>query len=222
MRKTLSNLLAPHYCCSCGEIGAILCSYCKYNIVSEPHDSCVVCGHPVGPKSQLCDACRPPYVRAWCVGRRDEGLRAVIDALKFERTRAAYVPLAELLDEVLPVIPNDVIVVPVPTLTHHKRVRGYGHTELVARAFASKRGLSYVEALTRRSRHVQRGASRAQRIAQAKEAYTPAVVQKGQTYLLVDDVYTTGATFEYAARALIAGGAGQVWIAALSRQPLEK
>lgn len=222
MRKTLSNLLAPHYCCSCGEIGAILCSYCKYSIVSEPHDNCLVCGHPVGPKSQLCDVCCPPYVRAWCVGRRDDGLRAVIDALKFERTRAAYLPLAELLDEVLPVIPSDVTVVPVPTLTYHKRVRGYGHIELVAKAFAKKRGLPYAEVLIRRSRHVQRGAARARRIAQAKETYMSTALQKGQTYLLVDDVYTTGATLEYASRALIAGGAGQVWVAALSRQPLEK
>ncbi|MGB4768599.1 MAG: phosphoribosyltransferase family protein [Candidatus Saccharimonas sp.] len=161
-------------------------------------------------------------MRAWCVGRRDDGLRAVIDALKFERTRAAHLPLAELLDEALPVIPSDVIVVPVPTLTYHKRVRGYGHIELVAKAFAKKRGLPYSEALIRHSRHVQRGASRTQRIAQAKETYASTTLQKGQTYLLVDDVYTTGATLEYASRALIAGGAGQVWVAALSRQPLEK
>ena len=33
MRFTLSDLLAPHYCCSCGEIGAILCDYCKYKSI---------------------------------------------------------------------------------------------------------------------------------------------------------------------------------------------
>jgi len=49
----------------------------------------------------------------------------------------------------------------------------------------------------------------------------PGKVIKGQTYLLIDDIYTTGATFEFASRTLLEGGASEVWVAALVRQPLE-
>lgn len=222
MANTLSDVLAPHYCCSCGEIGEILCAYCKYDITSDPFSQCVVCAHPVNPKSHLCTECKTAYSRAWCVGWRNEALRSLIDTFKFERVRAAHVALAELLDEVLPILPETTIIVPIPTIARHRRIYGYGHTELVAGAFARLRGLPYAEALQRRHRHVQRGATRQERVVQAKASYIPSQVQKGATYLLLDDVYTTGSTLEYASRALLKGGAGQVWIAVISRQPLEK
>lgn len=222
MRITLSNLLSPHYCCSCGEIGAILCEYCKYDIVSEPFESCLVCTKPVQKKAHLCSVCQPAYKRAWCVGRRDDSLLSLIDQFKFERVLDAHAVLADLLHQTLPELPEGTIVVPVPTISAHRRMRGYGHVELVAKAFAKERHLPYREALVRRENHIQRGATRQQRIAQAKRAYASKGVSEGSTYLLLDDVFTTGATLEYATRALLTGGAHEVWVAALSRQPLEK
>lgn len=222
MRITLSDLLSPHYCCSCGEIGAILCEYCKYNIVSEPFDVCIVCTKPTQNKAYVCKGCQPAYKRAWCIGKRDDALRQLIDQLKFERVRAAHLPLVELLDRTLPQLPDNIVVVPIPTISQHQRIRGYGHAELIARVFAQRRALPYREALRRREERVQRGASRKQRIEQAKMAYASTAVQEGAIYLLIDDVYTTGATLEYASRALLKGGASEVWVVALSRQPLEK
>ncbi|MFZ1410184.1 MAG: phosphoribosyltransferase family protein [Micropruina sp.] len=221
MAFTLTDLLAPHYCCSCGELGAILCEYCKYDIVKDPFSICVQCRVPVLGDNHLCSSCSTPYTRAWCIGERDDALKKLIDSYKFERAQSAQRTLIELLDHSIPQLPENLLVVPIPTVTPHVRVRGYGHVELVASGFAKKRGLAYFPALKRRTMSVQRGANKAQRIAQAKAAYRADSVD-GQVCLLIDDVYTTGATLEYASRELLAAGASEVWIAVLSRQPLEK
>ena len=154
------TIFAPHYCSSCGTIGGLLCDYCKYNIVSEPYEACLLCHKLARPASNLCSSCKAPFTKAWSAGDRREGLRELIDRFKFERVRGAYLPLAELLDTTLPAFPSEVTVVPIPTIAPHVRVRGYDQTALVARRFARLRKLPYVPMLQRATNSVQRGANR--------------------------------------------------------------
>ncbi|MEO8911893.1 MAG: phosphoribosyltransferase family protein [Candidatus Saccharimonas sp.] len=148
-------------------------------------------------------------------------MKRLIDAYKFERVRAAHQALAGLLNETLPQLPADILIVPVPTIMPHVRVRGYAHVELVAKRLADIRGHRYAEVLVRRHNQPQRGALRQERIKRASLAFKSKQLD-GQACLLVDDVFTTGSTLEYAARELKAAGASSVWVAVLSRQPLEK
>jgi len=221
MLKYLADTFAPHYCCSCGEIGAVLCEHCKYNITCESFERCVVCLGPAKPSSNLCSSCRTPYARAWCVGERSDALKAAINLYKYHSTRAAAEIFADLLDETVPILSPQTRVVAVPTITSHIRMRGYDHVERIAQLFAARRGLVVERTLSRTSNLHQQGASRRQRLEQAKCAFhfepTDPV-----PHLLVDDVYTTGATLHYAAQALRDAGASEVYIAVLSRQPLEK
>ena len=59
------------------------------------------------------------------------------------------------------------------------------------------------------------------RIQQAKQAFSCKPLGGGR-YLLVDDVFTTGATVHYAAQQLKDAGANEVWGAIIAHQPLEK
>lgn len=153
--------------------------------------------------------------------RRDQ-LEQLIDQFKFENARMAYRPLAQLLHERLPELPAGTVIVPVPTIRSHIRTRGYDHMHLVARQFAKLRNLPVSPALLRATSTRQRDASRKQRIAQAKVAFECRKQLSGDTtYLLIDDVMTTGATMRYAAQKLRDAGAGTVWVAAISRQPLD-
>ena len=216
-----SDLLAPHYCCSCGEIGAILCDYCKYNIISERVMQCISCERLTGGDESLCRQCALPYSRAWCVGVKTDELEKVIEAYKFGRAKSAYQLLAQLLDEVVPLLPDDTIVTAIPTVAAHIRERGYDHAALLARRFAATRRYTYSTPLVRLTKTRQRGASRRQREAQAKEAFRAISTVTG-TYLLIDDVFTTGATVKYAAQALHDAGASEVWVVVLARQPFRK
>lgn len=218
--KLLSNV-APHICCGCENIGTLLCNNCKYNIVSEPYNHCLGCGRPAGLQG-ICSNCRLPYSRAWCVGERSGAIEALINDYKFNRAKAGYRSLVDLLLEILPDLPDNMVVVPIPTIPTHIRQRGYDHTLLIAREVARQRNLEIKQLLTRQTSATQRGAHRAERIKQAKQAFAlSGDVQSGVPYLIVDDVLTTGATLTYAAKKLREAGATDVWAAIIARSPLD-
>jgi len=212
------QIIAPHYCYGCAKIGSVLCANCKYDIVDETLSACVVCETPSA--EGICSACQTTYSKAWCVGDRRGALMAAIDGLKFNHVKAAAQALAELLDSHLPVLPPDTVVVPVPTIPSHVRVRGYDHTLLIAKEFAKLRGLKLHQHLKRLNHGVQRGKSKKERLEQARTAFTcPSELNEVPAYLLVDDVVTTNATLRYAAGALVAAGAKTVWVGVVARQP---
>lgn len=219
MVHRLLDLVAPHYCCSCGEIGSLLCESCKYDITSEPFVNCLLCGRP---SLSNCTRFHPDIQRAWCAGERSGGLEALINQFKFSYAEAAYRPLSDVMLAALPELPQETIVVPVPTIRTHIRQRGYDHTLLLARAIAEKRRLELAQPLTRRTTTIQRGANRKTRIAQAKGAFAvKGSLQESVPYLLIDDVVTTGSTLVYAAKAMKDAGATTIWAAAAARQPLD-
>lgn len=182
---------------------------------------CMACGGVVGSRG-VCSQCPVPYSRAWMAGERSGALENLIDSYKFQRVYDAHKVLADLLLECLDELPPETIVVPVPTIAAHIRERGYDHTMLIAKEVAKQRGLRLKPLLYRLTSTKQRGANRKERIAQAKAAFGVRGAASGDVpYLLVDDVVTTGATMEYAARALQEAGASTIWAVAIARQPLD-
>ncbi len=211
------SFVAPHYCCGCGNAGALLCDNCKYNIVYEFKNVCLACGKPCG-TTGLCNTCRVPYARAWCVGQRRDVLQRLVGLYKFERARSAYRTLGDLLLQTIPEFPSDTIIIPVPTARSHVWERGYDHTVLLARYVAKCRNLRFEQLLTRATSTTQRHASASERNRQAKAAFAvKGEIIKNTPYVLVDDVMTTGATIKYASQALLDAGASQVWVAIVAR-----
>jgi competence protein ComFC len=162
-----------------------------------------------------------PYFRAWCVGQRKGSLEHLLALYKFERTKYAHEVIAGLLDEVIPLLPDNTVIVAVPTIRAHIRRRGYDHAELIAKAFAAKRRLTYKPLLVRINNSVQLGATKTDRLQQASVAFK-GIANEETTILLIDDVFTTGATAFFAAKALRDAGTQNVFLAVLARQPLEK
>lgn len=221
MIDRLLQIIAPHHCFECGKTGDLLCQNCKYDIVEDTFSGCIVCERPTA--SGICSACRTTYSKAWCVGDRTGSLLQLINVYKFERAKAAGSYLADLLDASLPVLPPDTIVVPVPTVPSHIRVRGYDHALLLARLFAKKRTLRTSTCLKRYSALSQRGLNKNERLKLAEKTYTcKTQLDSSVPYLLIDDVVTTNATLRFAARALQDAGATEVWVAVIARQPLDK
>lgn len=213
------SLFLPYYCCSCEAIGAILCESCYYDIVSEPDNRCLACQRPLALGSD-CD-CPRIYSRNWYVAAHDNALKALVAASKFDSVRAGCDKQAELLDDILPDLPDSVVVVPVPTIAKHIRQRGYAHAERIARKLAARRQLPYQQIFTRTNQLVQHGATKKARIAQAARSYRLNKKPNSQaTYLIVDDVYTTGATISTLAGLLSEVGVkpAQIWVAVTARQ----
>ena len=216
----LSNL-APHLCYGCGKIGMILCPYCANNITDEPFAGCFECGLAKDVASTH-TSCHPPYQNSWCVSERRGVIERIIDAYKFEYVKSASWVLAGLLDETLPVLPDNTVIVPIPTIPKHIRQRGYDHMDLICRDLARRRGLKVERLLKRKHNSMQRGASRQQRIDQAKSAFVCSrSLDRDALYLIIDDVVTTGSTLKYGAVALESAGAKTILVAAIARQTLD-
>lgn len=219
MLERLLSTIAPHHCYGCGILGSILCEYCKNYLLDEPFLRCIVCDGPTD-EGALCLCHDVPYLRGWCVARREGAISKVIDAYKFERVMAAHETLAALLDAVVPQLPEQTVIVPIPTTPKNVRIRGYDHMLLVARSFASKRKLRCSPLLRRRNNITQHFTKSAQeRKEQAKSFFGVAPgVSSDVPYLILDDIMTTGATLESAARTLCDAGATEVWVGVLTRQ----
>ena len=122
---------------------------------------------------------------------------------------------AELVAEVVPPPAADGLTF-VPADEDRSRWRGVNTAEDLARALAVRWDLPVV-ALLSRTRGIprQRGLSRAARRANVREAFAASAGPPG--LVLVDDVYTTGATAAAAAAALKRGGARSVHVVAFAR-----
>lgn len=223
MLDFILQIIAPHHCYSCGKSGRTLCDNCKYDIVSEPFCGCIVCRRPTT-DAGICYDCPTTYERAWVVAERTDSIEQLLDNYKFSHQKANALVFADLLNEVLPDFSQQSpVVTAIPTITPHIRMRGYDHVALVAKKLATARGLTYQQLLTRQNTTKQIGSSRQQRFENAKRAFTcVAKLPKDQPILLIDDVFTTGATLQYGAQALQKAGAERIWIAVIARQPLDK
>lgn len=180
---------------------------------------CIMCQMPS--LAGICEAHHGPIQRVFVVGLRETTLEAVINRYKFHNMRDALPTLIELLDARLPYLPSDTVVVSVPTVASHIRVRGYDHAGLLARQLAYSRSLPYLQPLQQVTTTTQHIVDKRTRHAQAQAAFAlkPDVLLQGKTVLLVDDVITTGATVTAVAELLQSAGA-QVWVAALAYQPV--
>lgn len=221
MIDKLLGIVAPHYCCGCGKIGTILCEDCKYNITSEQNSVCLICNRPTN-QHGLCKCCKMPYERAWCVGERSGVLQRLVGLYKFGRVKSAYKRLGDLLDESLPDLPANTIIIPLPTVSSHVRERGYDHMLLIVKYFAKLRNLKVQQLIIRKTSTKQRQATAGQRSVQASQAFDIVGNVNPETpYLIIDDVMTTGASIKYAALSLKNAGAKHIWVAIIARQPFK-
>ena len=223
MINTLLNFVAPHYCYGCQKIGTTLCQNCEFYIRYEPFSQCLICLVPV-PKNGICKKHKRQYFKTWCLGERHDALERLIDAYKFENNKDAARALGRTLARSMPTLPTNTILVPVPTIATHIRQRGYDHIELIAKQIAKKCGGTITPLIARRGKFVQRGASKAARLEQSERSFylkSPTPLSPKPLYIIIDDVYTTGATTAAIAKILHQSGAQMIALAVATRQTLD-
>ena len=154
----------------------------------------------------------PPFVRAMAYGSYDGGLRELIHLFKYDRVRPAAGVLGRMLAEVIEGFGSEfcsAIVVPVPLHSSKLRQRGFNQAEEIARAALKQLGrpalkLSNGILHRRRATQSQTGLSDHQRQQNVRGAFLVTAPDEiaDKDVLLVDDVFTTGATLSECARVL--------------------
>ncbi|MBQ3445235.1 ComF family protein [Candidatus Saccharibacteria bacterium] len=215
-RISIIDLFAPHSCRGCGRLGSPLCNRCKKYILSTTHSICPYCHQP---STGLC-TCHKITLPVYTIGERSGLLDLALHAYKYDSTRALAPVLAALLAARLPSnLPATTVIVPLPTATHHIRSRGFDHTRLLAKHLSRITGFPVAKLLLRSHNTVQVGTDKITRITQARSAYAlnpHSTIGSSATYLLLDDIWTTGASMLAAADILKSAGAHNLILAPLA------
>jgi len=194
------DLLLPRRCLVCRVPGALLCARCSDALPALRPPLCACCGAPVAWPVERCRECagrRLAFVSARAAVPYDDDVRRFVRLWKERGLRSLAEAAADIVSERVP-RPSAEVVTFVPPDRWRARARGHHPAERLARALARRWELPCRPLLRAAPAQRQRGLSRAQR--QRRPGFS-AVAAAGDA-VLVDDVYTTGATVDAAARAL--------------------
>ena len=226
---SLERWLLPAACLLCTEPiserenDALICSLCRLRWRAIPHPLCDRCGQP----SFRCLECR--LCAQWPGGLRrarsavwlEESARRAVHELKYEGWSRAADAMAEAMRGLEP-LTGQVCLIPVPLGGRRQRVRGYNQSERIATALGARTGHCVRTDLLQRVRETptQTALTPEARHANVAGAFCATPVE-GLELVLVDDVFTTGATLAAAAAALAAAGAGRVEAVTFARAVVE-
>ncbi len=231
----VSDIIFPPQCLACAEIinglaKQVFCCGCQDKINFITNNFCPICGIPflVSPAgSHICGNClenRPNFLQARAVASFDAVIMDAIHKFKYGRSISTGSSLGSFMAGFsFPDFDFSMysLLIPVPLHIKRLRDRGFNQSLLLAKEMGKKHNLPINFSLLKRSKFTltQTGLNKAEREKNVKEAFviTDKKTVAGESIILIDDVYTTGATINECAKVLLKAGAQKVAVLTLSR-----
>jgi competence protein ComFC len=235
--RTLLDLVYPLRCPACmltlpeGAAPGTFCRTCEEELQPIEPPFCGLCAEPFPgeiPGDFLCPNCsgrKVAFEFTVCRWLSRGPVREVIHRLKYNHVAAMRLPLAKLT---LPALSDarlagaEWVMVPVPLHPRRLRERRFNQSAELARMLMRLSGTPFREILRRtRYTHSQAGLDRKDRLKNLSGAFAVRARSvrhlQGRNILLVDDVFTTGATAHECALTLRKHGAARVAVLTAAR-----
>jgi ComF family protein len=214
-------------CAGCGATlpasDKYICPSCRAAITPIAEPVCKRCNRPLAYPG-FCELCRKrqrPFIRSWSAALYKGALRRCIHQFKYERAVYLSPFLASLIFTCLQTakeLPLEPLVVPVPLDRQRLRWRGFNQAEMLAEELARRCQWPLERNALRRFRitRPQADLNEVDRWSNVSGAFVAGKDLTGKEILLIDDIYTTGATAEAASQALLDTGAKGVYVATVA------
>lgn len=226
--RSFELIFFPSFCRLCSALlespdERIICTSCWKSIKPTRAPFCISCGRFFEGEGtpHFCASClqeKPPFSWHRSSGRYTGKLKDIILLCKFHNLPILAEGLAKLAVGALE--REDALwwgleaVVPVPLHPKRERQRGYNHAQIVAKKLAEHRGVCLLDKQLVKVKNVppQMSLSMEDRLQSVKGAFAVLKQEeiRDKVILLLDDVYTTGATVRECSRALLRAGAREV------------
>lgn len=224
------SLIFPRYCIFCGEelSGGSICSECRIKLQQERiQRPCRICGRALISEKELCTQCREHWKETGAPFEQNGALfpyqgmgKILVGSYKFRNMKSLSLPIAELVHEgliaymehVLPELAVRPPIIPVPFRKTGKRDRGWDPVEEICRSLASRFGWVIYPCLNRRGNRQQKTMGREERQINMQRSISFRSEKRNLLpdirggVILLDDVYTTGATLSACAGILRSEG----------------
>ena len=226
------TLFLPSTCAACGgrfhlndrdrsESGrALLCRGCRSSLRRQfAAFRCSICGIPLTEFVEKCDRCRrrPFPFQSHLSAAEHEGTAArVIHAYKFGGFPQLACVMAAMMALTMPESWRSLPLVPVPSARRAWRKRGFSPAPLLCAKLSRLTGQTVMRLLRTRNGRAQKTLAHDDRLVNALARLTLATGAKGRpvpaSAVLVDDVFTTGATASAATNILRSSGVRAVYV----------
>lgn len=218
------------YCICCGKIiddtrRYSLCNECMSAVKWAVGRTCSKCGKPLSPNDprEICFNCtehRHDFDRGFTCAEYGAHERSIVYSLKYDDRPDIASRIAEMMADrmnaefgVNSLASRYDLLVPVPVSTRRKGIRGYNQAKLISMHFSENTGVPFKGEILKRTRDTiaMKSLTPDERRLNIRGSFElkPAAIRivKDAKCLIVDDIYTTGATIDETARVLKDSGA---------------
>jgi len=228
------DILLPRTCLGCKTEGFFLCTTCQGNIKEYEYFACPICKQR-RIEGRLEGKCVRESGLTRFIGAplpySDALVKKTIHTFKYQYVKEIAHPLSVILcrfldqnsfSDLITPYKTRVLVAPVPLFNFRERERGFNQATEITRLVSAHFDILFAEKLLRKNSYTRPQAdihdkkTRAENIAGAFSVRSPEEA-KGKIVLLLDDVYTTGATMRECATVLRKAGAAEVWGVTVAR-----